>query len=176
MSTGFTNSYLLASITTTIAASGDVIRRLKEEMDQLIKNELMPMPGSDVPLSESRRVLWEEKITNRKSSILDTLIPASNLDIEALYAIRYVKKKGNVIIHGASVLRKLRSGPEWQINGAFAGAVKKTRREWQEDSEEEDSQTDTDLMVDEDSMIETDASWSQQSFEAGSKRPHSTLK
>ncbi|KAG2741525.1 hypothetical protein P692DRAFT_20822217 [Suillus brevipes Sb2] len=97
---------------------------LKEEMDQLVKNELMPMPDSDVPLYE----FWEEKITNWTLSILDTLIPASNLDIEALYAIRYIKKKGNDI-HCALVLQNLRSGPEWQINGAFAGAVKKTRRE-----------------------------------------------
>jgi hypothetical protein len=66
---------------------------LKEEMDQLIKNELMPMPDSDVPLYESRQILWEEKITKWTLSILDTLILASNLDIEALYTIRYVKRR-----------------------------------------------------------------------------------
>jgi hypothetical protein len=136
-------------------------------MDQLLRNELQPL-GHNGTLSMAKGVIWEEGIKQQKSSIMDVLIPASNLTIGDLYNIKYVKKTGNVLKHGAHVLQNLQSGPQWKLGGAFTGVAEKMKRV-QPKQEEEDSQVDTDLEVDEDSMMEADDSWSHQSYGIGSK-------
>lgn len=74
----FTNHYLLVIVISSIPAGGDFLPRLKEGMDLLMKNKLLPM-GRDSMLAGGRQVLWEEGIKGRKSSILDILIPGSGL-------------------------------------------------------------------------------------------------
>jgi hypothetical protein len=49
----FTNHYLLATVTSSIPAGGDFLPRLKEDMDLLMKNELLPM-GRDGVLAGGR--------------------------------------------------------------------------------------------------------------------------
>ncbi|KAG1835825.1 hypothetical protein DFJ58DRAFT_735436 [Suillus subalutaceus] len=83
------------------------------------------------------------------------------------------KKKGQALLQGASLLQKLRSGLKWRLDGAFSGPVKKLRRRQELGNDE----TDTDLEeMNEDSMMDTDASWSQQSFDAGQKRSNHPVK
>ncbi|KAG1787145.1 uncharacterized protein HD556DRAFT_1449074 [Suillus plorans] len=111
----------------------------------------------------------------RKSSILDALIPGSDLTTKDILGIRYIKKKGEALLQGASLLQNLQTGLEWRLNGAFSGPVKKLRRRWELGNDE----TETDLEeIDEDSMMDTDTSWSQQLFNAaaGQKRPNLPVK
>ncbi|KAG1741215.1 hypothetical protein EDD22DRAFT_851727 [Suillus occidentalis] len=172
MTLSFTNHYLLATVTSSIPAGGDFLPHLKEDMDLLMKNELLPM-GRDGALAGGRRVLWEEGIKGRKSSILDILIPGSGLTTKDILGIRYIKRKGQVLLQGASLLQKLWTGLQWRLNGAFSGPVKKLRRQ----RELENDEIDTDLEeMDEDSILDTDASWSHQSFDAGQKRSNHPVK
>ncbi|KAG1784521.1 uncharacterized protein HD556DRAFT_1451679 [Suillus plorans] len=171
MALSFTNHYLLATVTSSIPAGGDFLPRLKEDMDLLMKNKLLPV-GRDGALAGGRQVLWEEGMKGRKSSILDALIPGLDLTTKDILGIRYIKKKGEVLLQGASLLQNLQTGLEWRLDGAFSGPVKKLRRQWE-------LETETDLEeIDEDSMMDTDASWSQQSFNAaaGQKRPNLPVK
>ncbi|KAG2158270.1 uncharacterized protein EDB93DRAFT_1100481 [Suillus bovinus] len=168
----FTNYYLLATVTSSIPAGGNFLPQMKEDMDLLMKNELLPM-GRDGALTGGRQVLWEEGIKGRKSSILDILISGSDLTTEDILGIKYIKKKGQALLQGASLLQKLWSGLEWRLNGAFSGPVKKLRRRWELGNNE----TDTDLEeMNEDSMVDTDTSWSQQLFDAGQKRSNHPIK
>ncbi|KAG0697849.1 hypothetical protein DFH29DRAFT_1003401 [Suillus ampliporus] len=101
------------------------------------------------------------------------LFQGSDLTTEDILGIRYIKKKGEVLLQGASLLQNLQTGLEWRLDGAFSGPVKKLRRQWELQNDE----TETDLEeIDEDSMMETDGSWSQQSFNAGQKRPNLAAK
>ncbi|KAG1724107.1 uncharacterized protein EDB91DRAFT_1255410 [Suillus paluster] len=81
--------------------SGDFTHRKQDCMDELMKHELLV--GPDGNLIGSKRVLWEEGIQGRTSSILDILIPKSSLKIQDIHDIKYVKKKDDCIIHGLSV-------------------------------------------------------------------------
>ncbi|KAG1906125.1 uncharacterized protein F5891DRAFT_975576 [Suillus fuscotomentosus] len=156
----FTNHYLLATVTSSIPAGGDFLPHLKEDMDLLMKNELLPM-GRDGTLAGGRRVLWEEGINGRKSSILDILILGSGLTTEDILGIRYIKRKETA------------DGLQWRLDGAFSDPVKKLRRQRELGNDE----IDTDLEeMDEDSILDTDASWSQQSFDAGQKRSNHPVK
>lgn len=168
----FTNHYLLATVTTSIPI-GDFSPRSKNDMDQLMKNELLPV-GSNGTLAGGRRVLWEEGKKGRTSSILDVLFPASDLTIEQILELRYVKNKGESRLLGATVLQKSQTGLQWRLTGAFSGPVKRLRREgWGSQND----LPDTDLEeIDEDSVMDTDGSWSQQSFDIGQKRPNAFLK
>ncbi|KAG2338455.1 hypothetical protein BDR05DRAFT_1004158 [Suillus weaverae] len=165
----FTNHYLLVMITSSIPTGGDFLPCLKDDMDLLMKNELLPV-GKNGALAGGRRVLWEEGIKGRKSSILDVLFPGLDLTTEDILSIRYVKKKGQALLHRASLLQSLWTGLEWRLDGAFS--VKKLRQRWKLQNDE----TDTDLEDSEDSMMDTDGSWSQQSFDVGQKRPNTAVK
>ncbi|KAG0695795.1 hypothetical protein DFH29DRAFT_1005112 [Suillus ampliporus] len=149
----FTNHYLLATVTSSIPAGGHFLPRLKEDMDLLMKNKLLPV-GKNGALTGGRQVLWEEGIKGRKSSILDALIPGLDLTTDDILGIRYIKKKGEALLQGASLLQNLQTGLEWRLDGAFS------------DLEE----------IDEDSMMDTDGSWLQQSFNARQKRPNLAAK
>ncbi|KAG1900142.1 uncharacterized protein F5891DRAFT_980435 [Suillus fuscotomentosus] len=165
--------YLLATVTSSIPAGGDFLPCLKEDMDLLMKNELLPV-GKDSVLAGGRQVLWEEGIKERKSSILDALIPKSDLTTKDILSIRYIKKKGETLLQGASLLQDLQTGLQWRLDGAFSGSVKKLRQWWELQNDETDA---TDLEdIDEDSMMDTDGSWSQQLFYAGQKRPNLAVK
>jgi hypothetical protein len=118
---------LLATVTTSIPI-GDFLPRSKNDMDQLMKNELLPV-GSNGALAGGRRVFWEEGKKERTSSILDVLFPASNLTIDQILQLRYVKNKGQSRLLGATVLQKLQTGLQWRLSGAFSGPVKRLRRE-----------------------------------------------
>jgi hypothetical protein len=113
---------------------------VKEDMDLLMKNELLPM-GRDGALAGGRQVLWKEGIKGRKSSILDILIPGLGLTTEDILGIRYIKRNGQALLQGASLLQKLWTGLQWRLDGAFSGPVKKLRRQW----ELENDEIDTDL-------------------------------
>ncbi|KAG2047749.1 hypothetical protein BDR06DRAFT_1013620 [Suillus hirtellus] len=129
--------------------------------------------GRDGALAGGRRVLWEEGIKGRKSSILDILIPGSGLTTEDILGIRYIKRKGQALLQGASLLQKLWTSLQWRLDGAFSGPVKKLRRQWELGNDE----IDTDLEeMDEDSILDTDVSWSQQLFDAGQKRSNHPVK
>jgi hypothetical protein len=78
-------------------------------MDLLMKNEPLPI-GRDGTLAGGRRGLWEEGIKDRKSSILDILIPGSGLTTKDILGIRYIKIKGQALLQGASLLQKLWTG------------------------------------------------------------------
>jgi Fungal protein kinase len=83
------------------------------------------------------------------------------------------QRKGQALLQGASLLQKLRTGLQWRLDGAFSGPVKKLRRQREMGNDE----IDTDLEeMDEDSILDTDASWSQQSFDAGQKRSNHPVK
>jgi hypothetical protein len=169
----FTNHYLLATVTTSIPI-GDFLPRSKNDMDQLMKNELLPV-GSNGALAGGRRVFWEEGKKERTSSILDVLFPASNLTIDQILQLRYVKNKGQSRLLGATVLQKLQTGLQWRLSGAFSGPVKRSRREgWGSQNDLPD--TDLEEVDEEDSVMDTDGSWSQQSFEIGQKRPNAYMK
>jgi hypothetical protein len=64
---------------------------MKEDMDLLMKNELLPM-GRDGVLAGGRQFLWEEGIQDRKSSILKILITRSDLITEDILGIKYIYK------------------------------------------------------------------------------------
>ncbi|KAG1844875.1 hypothetical protein C8R48DRAFT_780098 [Suillus tomentosus] len=134
---------------------------------------LLVTVASSIPAGGGRRVLWEEGIKGRKSSILDILIPGSGLTTEDILGIRYIKRKGQALLQGASLLQKLWTGLQWRLDGAFSGPVKKLRRQWELGNDE----INTDLEeMDEDSILDTDASWLQQSFDAGQKRSNHPVK
>jgi hypothetical protein len=169
-SISFVFSYLLATVTTSIPASGDFQHRKQEDMDPLMKHELLL--GPDDNLTGGQRVLWEEGIQNRTSSILDILIPKSSLKIEDLRDIRYAKTKDSFILHGSSMMLKPRgiTRPQWRLTNPFSGPLKRTKtnpKELQTDTEVEE-EGDEDLSVGED-MMEIDGSWSQKSYQTGEK-------
>ena len=93
------NNFLLKTVTSTLPPIDH--HRPKEDMDQLIRNELGK--GSDT------RVIWEESTqVKEKESILDVLIQWSNLMVEDLYQIRYLKKQGDGVSKiSAPILQKL---------------------------------------------------------------------
>jgi hypothetical protein len=97
------DSYLLATIPSSIPAGGDFLHCSKDNMDKFIKNELLV--GAD---NVSKRVLWEENLKHGQTkSILDILIPKSKpaLTIEELFEIRCVKKKDEELVYGAPILQ-----------------------------------------------------------------------
>ncbi|KAG2338227.1 hypothetical protein BDR05DRAFT_1004370 [Suillus weaverae] len=60
------------------------------------------------------------------------------------------------------------SSPQWRLNHAFTGQLKKMKR-YQPESQD----TDVEIMADEDEgedSMDTDGSWSQQSFQTGKKQ------
>ena len=137
-------------------------------MDLLIKNELNMTNES----TSSPRVLWEEEggQLSTSTSILDILIPVSDLTIDVLCDLTYVKKKDNILLHGQPLLRLTSGGPEWRLTGAFDRMPKRkvAKKEAKMVKKEASwkSQSDTDF----DSMVETDgSSWSEQAF-SGRKR------
>ncbi|KAG2115447.1 hypothetical protein DEU56DRAFT_919417 [Suillus clintonianus] len=169
------SSYLLATVTASIPASGDFEHQKQDYMDNLMKHELLLGPNDN--LMGGRRVLWEEGIQGRASSILDILIPQSKLKIQDIHNIKYVKKKYNCIIHSLSVFQNPRSiNAQWRLTHVFNGPLKKTKRNQQEsqnDTEEEgegEGDAEGDFSVGED-MMETDGSWLQKSYQTGEKCP-----
>ncbi|KAG1722406.1 uncharacterized protein EDB91DRAFT_1273798 [Suillus paluster] len=169
-STSFVFSYLLATVTTSIPASGDFTHRKQEDMDLLMKHELLV--GPDGNIMGGKRVLWEEGIQSRTSSILDILIPKSSLKIQDLHDIRYIKKKDDFILYGSSILLNPRgiTRPQWRLTHPFSGPLKKTKRNQQElqTNTEVEGEADEDLSVGED-MMEMDGSWSQKLYQTGEK-------
>jgi len=155
------SQYLLttvATITNSIPANTQC--HPKEDMDLLIKNELNMVDE----LTSGPRVLWEEDGGGQLSastSILDILIPASDLTIDILCNLTYVKKKDNVLLHGQPLLQLNSSGPEWRLTGAFDSVAKRkvAKKEvpWK-------SQTDTG------SIMEMDGSSRSQQVFNGRKR------
>ncbi|KAG1887976.1 uncharacterized protein F5891DRAFT_1218462 [Suillus fuscotomentosus] len=115
----------------------------KDEMDILMKSEL-GLQDQD-PL-----VLWEEDL-KPKTSILKILIPLSNLNKSEIKRITYIKQV---------------PGSQTQIHGAPV-AVRHTRFQ----AAQTESQTDTDIELEGDSMLEMEGSLGQQDFvKAGTKR------
>ncbi|KAG2123730.1 hypothetical protein DEU56DRAFT_759943 [Suillus clintonianus] len=138
-SASFVFGHLLATVTTAIPLT-DPKPLKQEDMDQLMRHELLV--EKDGNLAGGKRVLWEEGIHDHTSSILDILIPSSNLTIQDLYSIRYAKKKGDFILHGSSILMNPQRGgiPQWRLNRAFTGQLKKTKK-YQSDSQDTDVET-----------------------------------
>ncbi|KAG2111850.1 hypothetical protein BD769DRAFT_1392006 [Suillus cothurnatus] len=148
MSTSFAN-YLLAAVSTVTIHP---VRHTKDKMDILMKSEL----GLQ---DQDPRVLWEEDL-KPKTSILKFLIPLSNLNKSEIKRITYIKQvPGNQTqIHGAPVFDK-----ECKLKVA----VRRTRFQ----AAQTESQTDTDIELEGDSMLETEGSLGQQDFvKAGTKR------
>ncbi|KAG1790047.1 uncharacterized protein HD556DRAFT_1310846 [Suillus plorans] len=179
-STSFMLNYLLATVTTSIPASGNFTHRKQDYMDELMKHELLV--GPDNNLMGSKRVLWEEGIQGCTLSILDILIPRSSLKIQDIHKIKYIKKKDNYIIHGLSVLPNPRSiTSQWRLTHAFDGPLKKTKWNQQEsqidteEEEEEKEEADGSLSVGKD-MLEMDGSWLQRSYQTGEKHPILAIK
>jgi len=167
------NNFLLKTVTSTLPPIDH--RRPKEDMDQLIRNELGK--GNDT------RVIWEESTqVKEKESILDVLIQWSNLTVEDLYQIRYLKKQGDGVSKiGAPILQKLspaNGGPRWRLNSAFPNGGKRVMSETSSKKEETDSShgivTDTDR--DEEIMIETDGSLGSLYVRGGRRKPGKRLK
>ncbi|KAG1837090.1 hypothetical protein F4604DRAFT_1692459 [Suillus subluteus] len=167
------SSFLLATVTSSIPAGGDFIHRSMDEMDKLIRNEL----GEDGTVTGSKRVIWEEKQRGLKTSILDKFLP-SELTIDDILKMRYARKLGREqqIIYGGHLMEKLRSGAlKWRLStGAFTGSLKKPRNSrWDANADSQDHMSDVDEVdEDGDAMMETDVSWSQESYRAGQKRPN----
>ena len=169
-------SYLLATVTSTITP-GDLMPRKKDTMDELMKNELGALDVEPQTSQNYRRVLWEDD--KEKKSILNTLIPRSNLTINDLCNIKYVKKVGEELRQGQTILEKVGKGHQWRLNSPFVGAGKKLRvgrgsrsgltdaldLEHEDDDEDEDEDEDRRG----DSMMETDDQSSQQSFRPGKR-------
>ncbi|KAG2030953.1 hypothetical protein BDR03DRAFT_986755 [Suillus americanus] len=171
------NNYLLATVTTSIPTSGNFQHWKQEDMDPLMKHELLLGPDDD--LMGGERVLWDQGIQNRTSSILDILIPKSSLKIEDLRDIRYAKMKDGFILHGSSVMLKPRgiTRPQWRLTNPFSRLLKRMKmnpKELQTDTEVEE-EGDEDLSVGED-MMEMDGSWSQKSYQTGEKCPIMAVK
>ncbi|KAG1742944.1 hypothetical protein EDD22DRAFT_958877 [Suillus occidentalis] len=115
----------------------------KDEMDTLMKSEL----GLQ---DQDPRVLWEEDL-KPKTSILKILIPLSNLNKSEIKRITYIKQV---------------PGSQTQIHGAPV-PVRHTRFQVAQTK----LQTDTDIELEGDSMLETEGSLGQQDFvKAGTKR------
>ncbi|KAJ8583237.1 hypothetical protein M405DRAFT_867177 [Rhizopogon salebrosus TDB-379] len=164
-------THLLATITNTIPVHRDIVPH--KEMDKLIRNELR----IDSPNHRDKRVYWEESKCEQASSILDVLIPKSNLTIDDLCSLRYVKKMGDDgLRHGVCLFEKERS--RWTLTGAFKCPRKKLKLEESltdadsdedEDSTEEEDPMEDEPMGDEYSMTETECE-SQRSYHVGDKR------
>jgi len=195
MSTVSFDNYLLATVSSSIPASDDISHRSKDNMDKLIKDELL-RDANNI----SKRVLWEEDLKHgRTKSILDILIPKSKpaLTTEELLEIRYIKKKDGELVYGAPILQrsKSKSTVQWTLARAFAGPNKKPRMEpeWSQtecdtDLEDEDQEVDDEdqEVDDEDKEVDSDddnsttemdgSSWSQESFHIGKKRSNPSSK
>ncbi|KAG1810371.1 uncharacterized protein HD556DRAFT_1436119 [Suillus plorans] len=156
MSTSFAN-YLLAAVSTVTIHP---VRRTKDKMDILMKSEL----GLQ---EQDPRVLWEEDL-QPKTSILKILIPLSNLKKSEIKRITYIKQVpgSQTQIHRAPVFDK-----EWRLKNAFQKKRKVPARCTRLQAAQTESQIDTDIEIEGDSMLETEGSLGQQAFvKAGMKR------
>ncbi|KAG1896301.1 uncharacterized protein F5891DRAFT_1193326 [Suillus fuscotomentosus] len=156
MSTSFTNYLLVAVSTVTIHP----VCRTKDGMDILMKSEL----GLQ---DQDPRILWEEDL-QPKTSILKILIPLSNFNKSEIKRITYIKQVpgSQTQIHGAPIFNK-----EWQLKNAFQKKHKVPARCSQLQAAQTESQIDTDIEIEGDSMLEMEGSLGQQAFvKAGMKR------
>ncbi|KAG1901097.1 uncharacterized protein F5891DRAFT_1187796 [Suillus fuscotomentosus] len=156
MSTSFAN-YLLAAVSTVTIHP---ICCTKDEMDILMKSEL----GLQ---DQDPWVLWEGDL-QPKTSILKILISLSNLNKSEIKRITYIKQVpgSQTQIHGAPVFNK-----EWRLKNAFQMKRKVPARHSRLQAAQTESQIDTDIEIEGDSMLETEGSLGQQAFiKAGMKR------
>lgn len=167
----FINHYLLVTVTSSIPAGGDFLPYLKEDMNLLIKNKLLHI-GRDGALVGGRQVLWEKEIKGKKSSILDILIPASDLTTKDILGIRYIKKRSSTLTGSIFITETV----DWSRVEA-QWCLFRSCEEVKAAAGVGNDETGIDLEeMDEDLIIDIDTSWSQQSFNAGQKRSNHPVK